>query len=211
MLLDASREPELSSHWWWRPGWVMGRRIYTMHLTMEDSPEVLALAERLRPTIDAAPSLEPVPPEWLHLTMNGIGFTDEVSPARLEDVAGPIFEAWEAGGAHPLEFTGSFLAPAGFMLTSPIPPWLAEANRIQRRSVERVLGPRGWGDFEPHVTLAYANDRADLQEVATGLRTAIASEAPRISVRPVFTLMSLGRDREVYEWEVVRRSPSPPE
>lgn len=180
--------------------------MYTLHLTMEKSPEVLALAERLRPAIEAVPALDPVPTEWLHLTMNGIGFADEVSPGRLDDVAGPVFEAWEASGPHHLEFTGSFLDAGAFILTATIPPWLAETNRVQRRSVERVFGPRNWGDFRPHVSLAYANGPADLQGVAAGLRAAIAPEAPRISARPVLTLMSLGRDRDVYEWEVLRRA-----
>lgn len=33
---------------------------------------------RLRPVLDDLPTLDPLPVRWLQLTMQGIGFTDEV-------------------------------------------------------------------------------------------------------------------------------------
>jgi hypothetical protein len=35
---------EMADHWWWRPGWRPGRRMYTWHVTFGEAPEVQALA-----------------------------------------------------------------------------------------------------------------------------------------------------------------------
>ncbi len=72
------------SHWWWRPGWSLGRRMYTFFLTFQHS---LDTAEEFswyyRPAL-VANSLDVVPPEWMHLTVQGLGFVDEVPPANCQ-------------------------------------------------------------------------------------------------------------------------------
>ncbi|MDT5026262.1 MAG: hypothetical protein QOE61_2688, partial [Micromonosporaceae bacterium] len=32
---------DLRDHWYWRPGWSVGRRFYTWHLTFADQPDVV--------------------------------------------------------------------------------------------------------------------------------------------------------------------------
>jgi hypothetical protein len=34
----------MADHWWWRPGWRPGRRMYSFHFTFEDQPAVCELA-----------------------------------------------------------------------------------------------------------------------------------------------------------------------
>lgn len=60
---------KMRSHWHWRPGWAVGRRMYTFHLTMD-----------------------------------GVGFTDEVTHAELDEVAEIVFETWVAAGSKKLLF-----------------------------------------------------------------------------------------------------------
>ncbi|MBM0255647.1 hypothetical protein [Micromonospora sp. 4G55] len=52
-------------------------------MTFEDQPELYRLADSYRSALTAAPPATLIPDQWLHLTMQGIGFTDETSGARL--------------------------------------------------------------------------------------------------------------------------------
>lgn len=76
-----------SSHWWWRPGWKPGRRFYTFHFTFEHQPAVQQLAAAARERLEGFPALDLVPPRWLHLTTQGVGFTDEVNDVDLAAIA----------------------------------------------------------------------------------------------------------------------------
>jgi hypothetical protein len=73
-------------HWWWRPGWRPGRRFYTVHATFSGAPAVQALAAKARDRLAGLPGLGLIPAQWLHLTMQGIGFADEVSDADLSAI-----------------------------------------------------------------------------------------------------------------------------
>lgn len=76
----------MRSHWWWRPGWEKGRSFYTWHVTFADQPSMRALAEWYAAPLSTLPMLGPVPVPWLHLTMQGIGFTHDVDPADVQAI-----------------------------------------------------------------------------------------------------------------------------
>src|SRR4051794_39008380 len=76
----------MRDHWWWRPGWRVGRSFYTWHITFTDQPAAAQLVADYAPMLAQLPQLEPVPLEWLHLTMQGIGFTDEVDRADVDRI-----------------------------------------------------------------------------------------------------------------------------
>ena len=82
----------MRDHWWWRPGWHVGRRAYTFHITFDDEAAVEGLDELHRLATDyqrvlaPLPGLDMVPLQWLHLTMQNVGFTDEVSESEAAAV-----------------------------------------------------------------------------------------------------------------------------
>jgi hypothetical protein len=76
----------MRDHWWWQPGWRVGRSLYTWHVTFNDQPAVHQLAADYAPVLNDLPTLDPVPVRWLHLTMQGIGFTDEVDRADVDAI-----------------------------------------------------------------------------------------------------------------------------
>ncbi|MGH3921873.1 MAG: 2'-5' RNA ligase family protein, partial [Pseudonocardiaceae bacterium] len=78
---------QMRDHWWWRPGWRVGRRFYTWHLTFQDQEDVHRLARVYQHRLDA-PNLDLVPLRWLHLTTQGVGFTDEVSADDAARIVG---------------------------------------------------------------------------------------------------------------------------
>src|SRR5215211_568573 len=74
---DRPPVPEaMRDHWWWRPGWSQGRSFYTWHITFDGQPGMQQLADFYAPMLANLPMLDAVPVKWLHLTMQGIGFTD---------------------------------------------------------------------------------------------------------------------------------------
>jgi hypothetical protein len=67
----------MRDHWWWRPGWTVGRSFYTWHVTFANHASGQQLVTAYAPMFVRLPMLDPVPMRWLHLTLQGIGFTDE--------------------------------------------------------------------------------------------------------------------------------------
>ncbi|MEV4362688.1 hypothetical protein [Nonomuraea sp. NPDC049625] len=43
----ATDDTETRGHWWWRPGWRVGRSFYTWHILVEDQPELHAFARHV--------------------------------------------------------------------------------------------------------------------------------------------------------------------
>lgn len=117
-----------ADHWYWRPGWAPGRRMVTFHLTWENADAVGALAAAVAPALATVPALDPVPVPWLHLTMTGVGFTDEVSDAALAAVAEPVFAAWKRFGAVELVIEDVLVARESVMLTPAASGWLSESR-----------------------------------------------------------------------------------
>ena len=91
-LAPGQHADHVRDHWWWRPGWRVGRRFYAFHVTFEDQPNLYRLADTYRSALLAAPPVTLIPDQWLHLTMQGIGFTDETTD---ETLAAIIKEAGE--------------------------------------------------------------------------------------------------------------------
>jgi 2'-5' RNA ligase superfamily len=60
-----------------------GRHYYACHLTLDDQPQLRKLIARYQQALANLPGLDLIPPEWLHITMQGIGFTDEIGITEL--------------------------------------------------------------------------------------------------------------------------------
>ncbi len=61
----------MTDHWWWRPGWRPGRRMYYWHVTFPEAPAVQAFAAAARERLAGLPGMDLVPGQWLHLTIAG--------------------------------------------------------------------------------------------------------------------------------------------
>jgi 2'-5' RNA ligase len=147
----------MRDHWWWRPGWRVGRSFYAWHLTFDDQPAVHQLAAHYAPVLDDLPTLDPIPVRWLHLTMQGISFTDEVDRTDVDAIA----HAAQDRCATLAPFTIA-LGPARVdheALTLPIIP--AQPVTRLRAAIADVWGPDTVPEdphgFWPHVSLAYSN------------------------------------------------------
>jgi 2'-5' RNA ligase len=198
----------MTDHWWWRPGWRIGRRFYMWYVTFAGDEAVRGLAEayerRLR-----LPMLDVIPPQWLHMTTLGVGFVDEVDPAdaqRIADAAGP-----RLAGLAPITIR---LGPAvvypevvRFDVT-PAEPVVALRQEL-RAAISDVWGDErvpepddvffgGVGGYVPHVSLAYSNGDADMQSVLELVRD--DEPAPVTTTIRRVHLVAVHRDSRMYEW-----------
>lgn len=154
----------LRDHWWPRPGWRPGRLIYTWHLTFDDAPELHRLAAAYQRQLEPLPGLNLVPQQWLHMTVQGVGYTDEVDDDTLRAVVTSVqnrlaeVPPFEATFARPTIFTEAIVLPP-----EPTEPFQALQAAIRDGVAEALgpdnvhTGPEQSHGFRPHVSLSYSS------------------------------------------------------
>ncbi len=168
MVSDRTHErpahaAKMRDHWWWRPGWRVGRRFYTWFLTFEGQHDVHRLARAYQDRLDV-PSLDLVPLEWLHLTTQGVGFVDEVNEEDTERVASAAQARCASLGPFTLTLGPARVTSEGVVLdVAPTEPVCALREVLRAAvadvwSVDRV--PETGKELVPHVSLAYSNTAA---------------------------------------------------
>ncbi|MBZ3906554.1 2'-5' RNA ligase family protein [Streptomyces griseiscabiei] len=198
----------MRNHWWWRPGWSIGRRFYTWHLTFDGQADVHRLAAEYRSAL--APfgtGLTPVPDRWLHLTMQGIGFVGETTEQDVNTIVEVATTRLAAIPAFDLRIGPDVLDPEAVLLrVHPDGPVRNIRNAI-REAIGEVLGeiPEKAEGFTPHVSVAYSAGAGPAEPVAHLLDGIdLAPAQARISSAE---LIVIHRDNRMYEWESFARVP----
>jgi 2'-5' RNA ligase len=203
------QEPEsMRNHWWWRPGWSVGRRFYTWHLTFEGQDDVHRLASEYRKALaPLGDILTPIPDRWLHLTMQGIGFVGDVEEEDIRKVAEAARVRLAAVPAFDVEIGPAVLDPEAVLLhCHPDGPVRAVRDAI-RRAIGDVLGevPERAEGFTPHVSVAYS--------ASDGPAEPIARVLSGLDLRPARARISgaelivIHRDNHMYEWKSFAKVP----
>lgn len=176
-MSNIRRASRIADHWYPRPGWRPGRLFDTWHILFDDLQEVRALASRSQEVLQRLPGLVAVPIEWLHMTVQGVGWSDEVTDSQRSDVIDCVTE--EMAGVREIHATFGPPLVKGEALVLPVAPVEAlhdVRNRI-RTGVARALGGPPWEALEqrhgflPHVSVAYARLDADAAPYAMALDT----------------------------------------
>nr|WP_232328209.1 2'-5' RNA ligase family protein [Kibdelosporangium sp. MJ126-NF4]CEL18589.1 hypothetical protein [Kibdelosporangium sp. MJ126-NF4]CTQ98074.1 hypothetical protein [Kibdelosporangium sp. MJ126-NF4] len=198
--LEAMRD-----HWWWRPGWRVGRSFFTWHVTFANQPAVAELVDAYAPVLAQLPQLDPVPLRWLHLTTQGLGFTDEVDSGDVNRVVSAVQK--RCAELEPFTVT---IGPARVeretiqMPVRPAEP-LARVRQAIRDAIGEVWGadnvPEAADGFRAHVSLGYSNSAGPSEPVAEALAEH-GEHTAKVTVRAV-SLINLNRDNKAYEWENV--------
>ncbi|MEV4170138.1 2'-5' RNA ligase family protein [Nonomuraea sp. NPDC049709] len=191
----------MRDHWWWRPGWRVGRRMYTFHTTFQDQPALHRLVAAYQAPLSALNGLDLIPYQWLHLTMQGIGFTDEVSDADIAAITKAATARLES--IEPVELTFNRPVTDPEALQCHVQP--ADEMRGIRRAVRQAIADV-WGaervpdsdQWTPHVSIAYSNSDGPIEPYAKALDS-VQAEPVTITVRSV-QLIVLDRDEHVYRW-----------
>jgi hypothetical protein len=196
----------MRDHWWWRPGWAPGRRLWTFHVTWRDQFAVQSLATAARERLAGLPGLDLVPGEWLHCTTQGVGFDDDVSAADLSAIAASARVRLATVAPPLVELTSPAAAIEGALC------WVGPAGALDavRDALRAAIG-EVWGahqvpedaQWSPHVSFAYANANGPSEPVDE----ALAGLGGVTAVIRSVDLIRLGRDRHLYEWDSAQSLP----
>ena len=199
--------PELTNHWYWRPGWRADRQFYTWHLTFEHQPELHHLVTDLQRQL-ALPGLDLVPLDGLHLTMQGLGFTDEVTNSDIEAIVAETRRRW--AGLPPLELSLGPVDPDAEGIGMLVRPW----DRVEhlRATIRDAIGavwqtvPEAAEGFRPHVTIAYSGSQAPTAPIRDRLNALRHQSPAEVTIRQA-TLIALRREHRSYRWTTVASAP----
>ncbi|GGS34908.1 2'-5' RNA ligase family protein [Actinokineospora fastidiosa] len=195
----------MRDHWWWRPGWRVGRSFYTWHFTFAADPAAARLVADYAPLVRALPMLDPVPVRWLHLTTQGVGFTDEVARGDLDRIVEAARERCARLSPFTITLGPAYVDAETIQLpASPAQP-LTEVRRSLRDAIAAVWGadkvPESADGFRAHVTLAYSNSAGPREPIAKALADH-GDHTAAVTIAAV-SLIDLNRDRRAYEWAEV--------
>jgi hypothetical protein len=196
----------MADHWYWRPGWHVGRRFYTWHFTFQDRTELHAHAASYRQALADFPTLDLVPDRWLHLTTQGVGFVDEVDQGDVDAIVQAAVKRLAALAPFTLEFAAPVPASEGVawrLDTAAVSP----VRDAIRAAVGDVLAevPEAAEGFAAHVSLAYANAGIGGGPVDAAL--AKVDAAPVMVPVDRAELIVLHRDHRMYAWETYAAVP----
>ncbi|MEV4270357.1 2'-5' RNA ligase family protein [Micromonospora aurantiaca (nom. illeg.)] len=125
-------------------------------MTFEDQPELYRLADSYRSAVAAAPTATLIPDQWLHLTVQGIGFTDETSDATLGAVIEEAGKQLAQLPAVAVEFGAIVVADEAIVM--PALP-VQRLRAATRTAIRRVVGEDQVSEdpsrYRPHVSVAY--------------------------------------------------------
>ncbi len=204
-VIEAPAPASLRNHWWWRPGWTTGRHYYACHLTLDDQPQLRQLVARYQQAIANLPGLDLIPPEWLHITMQGIGFTDEIGITELHRLTEALTQELSKIDAPTVSFRYLTVDPEAIYLKAHPAEALYPLQAGMYRAVVDAIGANSSAvdmpspsEFVPHVSIAYVNADGQAQPIAEALQAVTA-----MTVTATFrkaALLEFHRDHRMYEW-----------
>ncbi len=197
----ASQEA-MRDHWWWRPGWRVGQKMYTWHITFDGQESLYELVAAYQSALARLPGLDLIPPRWLHLTMQGVGFIDEITEHDVRSIVDAARSRCASLAPFELTFGAPKVDPEAIMFAlHPAEP--AQALRKQIRAAiadvwgtERIPEAEQWS---PHVSIAYSNAPGSAEPYTTALSR--VDVKPATLLVPKVELIILNRDNKMYEWE----------
>ena len=156
----------LRNHWWPRPGWRPGRIMCTWHVTFDHARELRELVATYHHALAPLPGLHLVPTRWLHLTIQGVGYLDELPPDQLNAITDAVRVHLADVPAFTLTFHRAVVLGEALALPpEPVDPLHDLLTRIRAgitdaTGAEAHTGPEQARGFRPHVTIAYSHTDA---------------------------------------------------
>lgn len=199
---------QLRDHWWPRPGWRPGRIMLTWHITFDGAIELQRHVERYQEALCELPGLNPVPVEWLHLTIQGVGYTDETDSETVPAVVEAVRRKVSTVPAFDLTFGDPVIYGEAIAIRPEPAEPLQQLLIAIRSGLATVLGedqvptgPEQAHGFHPHVSLAYSHVNTDAEPYRRAL-AAVNDQAVTTRVSEV-TLIRQERQLEphwLYRW-----------
>ncbi|MFD7655070.1 2'-5' RNA ligase family protein [Actinosynnema sp. NPDC059797] len=196
---------QLVNHWYWRPGWRPGREFYTWHLTFNGEHDLHRLVSEYQEALRDVPGLDLVPLDWLHITMQGVGFVDEVPETDMRKIVDAVSARLSDLQRKTLRFQAFTTRPQAIALKPEPPDAVHDIRNRIRQGIADVWGesrvPESDVTFEPHLSVAYVNTDGP----STPVRTALSGHGfePAEAVIDRAHLIRLRRHEHTYVWSDV--------
>ena len=195
---------ELVNHWWWRPGWSPGTHWYAWHFTLDWYPDLQDLAAAYAPALEPFVSLDIIPKQWLHITVQGVGNAGDIPHQELQLIRDAVDDRLSGMPAPTLTFHRPVLHREAIV----IPPTDLQPLRAVRAAIRAGIADV-WGAervpetdaYKPHFSLAYVNRNEDAQSVLAAL--ARVQPEPVTTTLHTVSLIDLNRDDGMYVWGAV--------
>lgn len=193
------------NHWWWRPGWRMGTRFLAFHITLEGQDELHALADSYAAQLQEFSSLDPIPRQWRHITLQGLGHVENISDAAVDDVLGQVADHLSDVPPIVSRFQRAAIFREAIALPPDNPAAFAQLRNAVRAGILDSIGEvtEAEDNFRAHVSIAYSNRTADAQPIRKALDSAATTEAA--ARFDSIDLIEMHRDHQMYQWRVLRR------
>jgi 2'-5' RNA ligase len=174
-------------------------------MTLDDQPQLRQLVADYQQALTGMPEIDLIPPQWLHLTMQGIGFTDEIDADELAALDHAL--AAELATIEPptVDFRYLTIHPEAVYLKAHPAAVLYPLRLKMHEAVLSALGPERFTEptpdrakFLPHVSIGYINRDGETEPIA-----AVLSRLTPKTVETTFTranLLEFHRDNRMYEW-----------
>jgi 2'-5' RNA ligase len=200
---------QLTNHWQ-RPGWTDGRTSYHWLLTLNDESELRALAQQCQANLRDLPMLDQVPLDTLHLTLQRVGFADEVDSTQLQQVIDMARQScadlapfvlhigWLAGSEGAIRFTALPVEPVVNLRHAVRETLTYVACPTTDQTIESAA-------FWPHVSIAYCNVSTPAKPIVERVAPLRVLASAKVNVCTV-DLVELRRNNRVYRWEVIARA-----
>jgi 2'-5' RNA ligase len=195
----------MQDHWWWRPGWRAGRHFYACHFTMGRYADLVKLARTYQEALRPFPGLDLIPAQWLHLTMQGVGFLDVLNHDQVADLEQAIRQRLARIPTPVVTFHRPVVRPEAVYLPALPPEPIAAVRNEVRAAIGDVLGqdhvelaPEHVPAYRPHVSVAYSNSVQAAEPIANAV-THVEATPVTVALDHV-GLLEFHRDNRMYEW-----------
>jgi len=173
--------------------------MFTWHFTFDGQQAVHDLAAAYQERLAALPALDLVPARWLHLTTQGVGFTDEVTDDEVTALVTDATERLKGISQQRVVLGPARVTPEAILLDVTPASGLDTIRTRIREAIASVLGPgrlMETSDWTAHVTVAYSNGTGPAAPYSAALDGGPTAE----SVIREVQLIVLNRDQRMYEW-----------
>jgi 2'-5' RNA ligase len=202
-------QPEMTNHWWWRPGWHVGTRFYAWHITLDAQDELHSLIDNYQEALKLFPTLDPIPRQWRHITLQGLGHVEEVSDQQRDGAVQAVAE--RLAKLDPIEST--FHRAAIFREAIVLPPNNPEIYANLRDEIRGgITDAWGWcpenaAGFRAHMSVAYSKGSSAAKPIARALATVGQDSLPTPQTVASTSLIRMHRDVHMYQWTTVQTLP----
>jgi 2'-5' RNA ligase len=196
---------ELRDHWWWRPGWREGRHFYACHIVFPNHEDLAQLVAAYQEPLRELPGLDLIPQRWLHLTMQGIGFVDQVGEVGRAAVLDALTRGLRDAVVPKVTFARPTVVREAIYLLAEPPDELQQLRMAAREAISEALGAdripdalEHSQDYHPHVSVAYSSATQPSGPILEALATV---QPTPVTVRlDTVYLLEFHRDHRMYEW-----------